>query len=98
MFHIGDDNNVTSARSYWSTIISCLKSHNSFLGLKQDRFSILLSNGEIDYCVATMNGQQVKKKKVNRPKALCFDYLILKDAFGIDLETETIDGNDTQDW
>jgi hypothetical protein len=44
-----------------------------------------------------MNGQQVKKKKVSRPKALCFDYLILKDAFGIDLETETIDGNDAKD-
>jgi hypothetical protein len=74
--------------------ISYLKSHNSFLGLKQDRFSILLSNGEIDYTVETVNGLQVKKKKVNRPKALCFDYLILKDAFGIDLETETIEGND----
>ncbi len=97
MFHIGDDNNETSARSYWSTIISYLKSHNSFLGLKQDRFSILLPNGEIDYSVETVNDQQVKKK-VNRPKALCFDYLILKDAFGIDLEAETIDGNDTQDW
>lgn len=90
----GRGNNVTSARSYWSTIISYLKSHNSFLGLKQDRFSILLSNGEIDYSVETVNGLQVKKKKVNRPKALCFDYLILKDAFGIDLETETIEGND----
>ncbi len=57
-------------------------------GQKQDRFSILLPNGEIDYSVQTVNGQQVKKKKVNCPKVLCFDYLILKDAFGIDLETE----------
>lgn len=90
----GRGNNVTSARSYWSTIISYLKSHNSFLGLKQDRFSILLPNGEIDYSVETVNGQQVKKKKVNRPKALCFDYLILKDAFGIDLETEVMPDQD----
>lgn len=62
--------------------------------MKQDRFSILLPNGEIDYSIETVNGQQVKKKKVNRPKALCFDYLILKDAFGIDLETETLGDNE----
>ena len=30
------------------------------------------------------------KSKVNRPKALCFDYLQLKDAFGLDLETEIV--------
>jgi len=35
--------------------------------------------------------------KVNRPKALCFDYLQLKDMFGLELETEVI--TDTQeDW
>lgn len=84
----GRGNNATSARSYWSTIMSYLKSHNSFLGLKQDRFSILLPNGDIDYSVETVNGQYVKRKKTNRPKALCFDYLMLKDSFGIDLETE----------
>ncbi len=86
----GRGNNATSARSYWSTIMSYLKSHNSYLGLKQDWFSILLPNGDIDYAVETINGQQVKRKKTNRPKALCFDYIILKDAFGIDLETEVI--------
>lgn len=84
----GRGNNVTSARSYWSTIMSYIKSHNSYLGLKQDRFSILLPNGEIDYSVETVNGQQIRRKKSNRPKALCFDYHMLKDAFGIDLETE----------
>ncbi len=84
----GRGNNATSARSYWSTIMSYLKSHNFYLGLKQDRFSILLPNGDIDYSMETVNGQQVKRKKTNRPKALCFDYLLLKDAFGIDLETE----------
>lgn len=73
--------------------MSYLKSHNSYLGLKQDRFSILLPNGDIDYAVETINGQQVKRKKTNRPKALCFDYVILKDAFGIDLETEIISDN-----
>lgn len=33
---------------------------------------------------------QVKKVKVNRPKALCFDYLQLKETFGLDLETEVV--------
>lgn len=89
----GRGNNATAARSYWSTIMSYLKSHNSFLGLKQDRFSILLPNGDIDYSVETINGQQVRRRKINRPKALCFDYLILKDSFGIDLETEFIDSD-----
>lgn len=70
--------------------MSYLKSHNSYLGLKQDRFAIQLPNGDIDYSVETVNGQQVRRKKINRPKAMCFDYLILKDAFGIDLETEII--------
>ena len=68
--------------------MSYLKSLNSYLGFEQDRFSILLPNGDIDYSVDNVNGQQMKRKKTNRPKALCFDYLILKDTFGIDLETE----------
>lgn len=85
--------NTTAARSYWSTIMSYLKSHHSYLGLKQDRFSILLANGEKDYSIENVDGKQVKRQKVNRPKALCFDYLILKDCFGIDLETEVMDGD-----
>ena len=35
-------------------------------------------------------GQQVRKQKVNRPKALCFDYQQLKEAFGLTLETEVL--------
>lgn len=84
----GRGNNSTWARTYWSTIMSYLKSHNSYLGLKQDRFAIQLPNGDIGYSVETVNGKQIRRKKINRPKALCFDYIILKDAFGIDLETE----------
>jgi len=38
---------------------------------------------------------QVKRVKVNRPKALCFDYQQLKDMFGLELETEVI--TDTQE-
>jgi len=82
--------NVTANRSNWSTIMSYLKSLSSFLGLKQDRFTILLPNGMPDYQYETINGAQVKRIKVNRPKALCFDYLQLKDMFGLELETEII--------
>ena len=82
--------NATANRSNWSTIMSYLKSHSSFLGLKQDRFTILLPSGLPDYSFEMVNNEQVKKVKVNRPKALCFDYLQLKEAFGLELETEVI--------
>ena len=82
--------NTIANRSNWSTIISYLKSHASFLGLKQDRFTILNPSGLPDYSYDTVNGEQVKHVKVNRPKALCFDYLQLKDTFSLDLETEVI--------
>ena len=82
--------NATANRSNWSTVMSYLKSQPSFLGLKQDRFTILLPNGQPDYTVEFVNGQQVRKVRVNCPKALCFDYLQLKEAFGLDLETEVI--------
>ena len=73
--------NATANRSNWSTIMSYLKSHSSFLGLKQDRFTILLPSGLPDYSIEVVNNEQVRKVKVNRPKALCFDYLQLKEAF-----------------
>ena len=75
--------------------MSYLKSHPSFLGLKQDRFTILLPNGLPDYTIEVSGGEQVKKVKVNRPKALCFDYLQLKEAFGLELEMEVV--ADTED-
>lgn len=78
--------NVTANRSNWSTIVSYLKTHPSYLGMKQERFTILLSNGQPDYTIETVNGQQVKRSKVTRPKAWCFDYLKLKDAFNLELE------------
>jgi DNA primase len=83
----------TSNRSNWSTIMSYLKSHASYLGLKQDRFTILLPSGLPDYTIDIVNGEQVKKVKVNRPKALCFDYLQLKETFGLNLETEVVAEN-----
>lgn len=82
--------NATANRSNWSTMLSYLRSHPSFLGLKQDRFTILLANGTPDYTFESVNGSQVKKLKVNRPKAMCFNYAMLKAEFGLNLETEII--------
>ena len=82
--------NATANRSNWSTMLSYLRSHPSFLGLKQDRFTILLANGTPDYTFEIVNGSQVKKLKVNRPKAMCFNYAMLKAEFGLNLETEII--------
>ena len=53
--------------------------------------SKVLTDGDLpDYTIDIINGEQVRKVKVNRPKALCFDYMQLKDMFGLDLETEVI--------
>ena len=90
--------NATANRSNWSTIMFYLKSHSSYLGLKQNRFTILLPSGLPDYSIEIVNNEQVRKVKINRPKALCFDYLQLKEAFGLELETEVItDVQDSED-
>lgn len=78
---------ATAQRSNnWSTMLTYLKVQPSFLGLKQDRFNILLSNGTLDY---VMDGTQ-RKYKANRPKALCFDYSILKANYNLNLETSAV--------
>lgn len=82
--------NVTANRSNWSTMLSYLKSNDAYLGLKQVRFTILSSNGSTHYQYETTGNATLKQKKTNRPKALCFDYLKLKEKFGIDLETEIV--------
>lgn len=82
--------NITANRSSWSTILSYLKSHPAFLGTKQDRFYILLPSGNPDCVTVVKDGKVIQSPKVNRPKALCFDYLQLKEMFGLDLETEVI--------
>lgn len=79
-----------SNRSNWSTVLSYLKSHGSYLGLKQERFVILNAQGSPDYAVEQTTFGVSRRQKVNRPKALCFDYLQLKEAFGLTLETEVV--------
>ena len=74
----------------WGTVLTYLKVQPSFLGLKQDRFNILLPNGTLDYTIESSSGSSQKKLRVNRPKALCFDYGMLKDKYSINLETSTV--------
>lgn len=89
--------NITANRSSWSTILSYLKSHPAFLGTKQDRFYILLPSGNLDCVTLEKDGKVIRNPKVNRPKALCFDNLQLKEMFGLDLETEIIAENSEED-
>ncbi|EJX10619.1 DNA primase [gut metagenome] len=67
--------------------LSYLKSHAAFVGMKQDRFRILLPNGTPDYFTEVKDGKIFRRIKANRLKAMCFDYLLLKEMFGLDLET-----------
>ncbi|MCH5243196.1 MAG: DNA primase [Muribaculaceae bacterium] len=87
-------NNITSNRSNWSTILTYLKTNDSYLGLKQERFTILNSNGSPDYFYEQVGDITYKRKRVHRPKALCFDYNLLKDKFGLELETEYVTDNE----
>lgn len=94
----GRSSNPTSNRSNWSTILSYLKSHEAYLGTKQDRFVILNQNGVPEVVIQEADGQQIRRVKYNRPKALCFDYQMLKDELSLELETEIMDDEeDTTD-
>lgn len=84
---------VSKGTNNWGTVLTYLKVQPSFLGLKQDRFNILLPNGALDYTIENEGGRQVRKLKVNRPKALCFDYSILKEKYAINLETSSVSEN-----
>ena len=43
------------------------------------------------------DGKVIQSPKVNRPKALCFEYLQLKEMFGLELKTEVITENSEDD-
>ena len=91
LFNGNRGQNSTANRSNWSTTLSYLKSHPSFLGLKQDRFVILTPQGVPDYEIDNnAMGHPTKKLKSIRPKALCFDYSKLKEDFGLTLEIEAL--------
>ena len=70
-----------------ATLESYLKSLPQFLGIKQQRFQILRTNGELDEEFKTENGQTKKYVNSNAAYALCFDYDSLKRNLDLNLET-----------
>lgn len=70
-----------------ATLESYLKSLPQFLGVKQQRFQILRTNGELDEEFKTENGQTKKYVNSNAAYALCFDYDSLKRNLDLNLET-----------
>ena len=61
--------------------------------LSSTRSSISSSARALESSFLTIESQQ-KKLRVNRPKALCFDYGMLKEKYSINLETSTVSEND----
>lgn len=78
--------------SNWNTILTYLKVQPSFMGLKQERFNILQSNGYEK--VESQNGTTANV--TNRPKALCFNYAMLKDTYSLNLETRVMSAAEIQ--
>ncbi len=78
---------ATAQRSNnWGTMLTHLKVQPSYLGLKQDRFNLLLPSGTLDYKVK--DGRL--EYNTNRPKAMCFDYSMLRQLYNINLETSAV--------
>ena len=70
-----------------ATIESYLKSLPQFLGIKQQRFQILRTNGELEEEFKTEGTQSKKVLPTNPAYALCFDYDSLKAMLELNLET-----------
>ena len=72
-----------------ATLESYLKSLPQFLGIKQQRFQILRTNGELDEEFKSEGVGSPTKKYVNSnpSNALCFDYDSLKSTLDLNLET-----------
>ena len=100
LFGRANSGSPTANRSNWSTMLSYLKGQGYYLGTKQDRFMILRANGEPDIVTSGSGPAVTRQLRYNRPKALCFDYDILREKYGLELESETapsIDDEQTAD-
>ena len=73
-----------------ATIESYLKSLPQYLGIKQHRFQILRTNGELDQEYKNDGTQSRKYVTSNPANALCFDYDSLKAMLDLNLETMLI--------
>lgn len=73
-----------------ASLDSYLRNSPQYLGLKQQRFNVLQANGTPDFILENNE----KRLRSVRPKAMCFDYAMLKDAFDLNLETLLTREND----
>ncbi|MBD5421682.1 MAG: DNA primase [Bacteroides sp.] len=67
-----------------------------YLGEKQQRYTVLMSNGQPDYSITSTTLGTVREEKTVRPIAMVFDYLLLKEQCNIDLETKLVDSNSAE--
>ena len=76
---------------------SSLSSAIASVSKSSPNISFRYTSGNPDCVTVVKDGKVIQSPKVNRPKALCFDYLQLKEMFGLDLETEVITENSEDD-
>ena len=70
-----------------STLESYLKSLPQFLGIKQQRFQIMKTNGELETEYSNEMGTNKRFIVANPANALCFDYDALRDMLDLNLGT-----------
>jgi hypothetical protein len=70
-----------------SSLESYLRTHEAYLGTKQQRFRVLLPNGQPDVTYESKDGRTIKKLKEVRPKSMVFDYDLLRETYDLSLET-----------
>lgn len=69
-----------------SMLENYLTSSPYYLGEKQQRYTVLMSNGLPDYTITSTMTGTVREEKTVRPIAMVFDYELLKEQCNIDLE------------
>lgn len=84
---LGQRTNASLMKMDLGALDNYLRTSPFFLGLKQQRFTVLSANGMPDYTIDTKDGRTTRLEKVVRPLALVFDYEALKGHCDIDLET-----------
>lgn len=87
--------NVNLMKMDLGSLDNYLRTSPYFLGLKQQRFTVLAPNGSPDCTYEMKEGKPTKYQKEVRPLALVFDYETLKQRTDIDLETFVASEQDT---
>lgn len=81
-----------------SALENYLQSCPYYLGIKQQRYTVLLTNGTPDYTIipGKFTGTTERKVKKSGTKAFVFDYDMLKEQCNVDLETILADENEIE--